>query len=74
LSLRSESDCFVPEVCLTCFRKSEKTGRRFCNGGGELVGMGEEGGLDRGASSDHTAGEFFGLDVEGSEGSRSVLQ
>lgn len=43
---------------MACFLKREKTGRRFWSGGGELVGTGEDGGLDRGASSDHTAGEF----------------
>jgi hypothetical protein len=32
--------------------------------------MGDDGGLDRGASSDHTAGESFGLDVGSSESSR----
>jgi hypothetical protein len=36
------------------------------------VGIGEDGGLDRGASSDHTAGESFGLDVRGSEDSRKA--
>jgi hypothetical protein len=32
--------------------------------------MGEDGGLDRGVASDHSAGEFFGLDVGGSEAPR----
>lgn len=35
--------------------------------------MGEEGGLDRGAASDHIAGEFFGLDVGGSEHVRKAV-
>jgi hypothetical protein len=67
LWLRSESGCFVVVVDLTCFLNSEKTGRRFCSGGGELEGTGEDGGLDRGASSDHIAGDDLGLDVAGPE-------
>jgi hypothetical protein len=51
---------------LTGFLKREKTGRRLWTGGGELVAMGEDGGLDRDASSDHGAGELFELDVGGS--------
>jgi hypothetical protein len=31
--------------------------------------MGEDGGLDRGASSDHAADVVFGLDVKGPEAS-----
>lgn len=54
-------------IDLVVFLKKEKTGRRFCGCGGELFGTGDEGGLDRGASSDHVACESFGLDVGGSE-------
>jgi hypothetical protein len=71
LSLRSESaGCLVLGVALTCLLNREKTGRRFWTGGGELVVMGEDGGLDRGTSSDHGAGELFELDVGGSAISR----
>lgn len=66
LGLRSESGGFAAGVALACFLKREKTGRRFWTGGGELVAKGEDGGLDRGVASDHSAGEFFGLDVGGS--------
>lgn len=45
----------------------EKTGRRFWTGGGELHGTGDDGGLDRGGSSEKTAGESFGLDGGGVE-------
>jgi hypothetical protein len=47
---------------LTCFLNIEKTGRRFWTGGGELRGTGEDGGLDRGGTSEKTADELFGLD------------
>jgi hypothetical protein len=73
LWLQSESGGLRVELGLACFLNKEKTGRRCCGGGGELVGMGEDGGLDRGASSDHTAGEFFGLDVGGSDDSTKAL-
>lgn len=66
LWLRSDSGCFAVVVDLTCFLKSEKTGLRFCSGGGELEGTGEDGGLDRGAS-DQIGGDDLGLDVGGSE-------
>jgi hypothetical protein len=46
-----------------CFLKIEKTDRRLSIAGGELVGTGEDGGLDRGASSDHIVGVTFGLEV-----------
>jgi len=59
---------------LAFFLMNEKTGRRFWSGGGELFGTGDDGGLDRGASSDHTAGEYFGLDVGGSEGSQGLSE
>lgn len=49
------------------FLMKEKTDRRFCCGGGELSGMGDDGGLDRSASSDQTADKCFGLDLGGSE-------
>jgi hypothetical protein len=52
----------------------EKTARRLWCGGGELFGIGEEGGLDRGASSDHIAGEFFGLDVGGFDDARKAAE
>jgi hypothetical protein len=55
---------------LICFLMKEKAHLRFCIGGGELFCMGDDGGLDRGASSDQTAGEVFGLDVGGSEDSQ----
>jgi hypothetical protein len=53
-------------MALGCFLKSEKTGRLFWGGGGELRGTGDDGGLDRGASSDHTTAGVSGLDVGGS--------
>jgi hypothetical protein len=40
----------------------ENTGRRFWTGGGELHGTGDDGELDRGGSSEKTAGESFGLE------------
>jgi hypothetical protein len=51
----------------------EKTGRRFWRGGGELFGTGEEGGLDRGTSSDQIPDEVFGLEVEASGTSRAEV-
>jgi hypothetical protein len=74
LWLRSDSGCLGTGVALTCFLNREKTGRRFCTGGGELVGKGEDGGLDRGVSSDQSAGEFLGLDVGGSPGFRGAVE
>jgi len=59
---------------LAVFRNNEKTGRRFCCCRGELNGTGDDGGLDRGASSDHIAGEFLGLDVGGSDDSRGAVE
>lgn len=59
---------------MICFLRNENTGRRFCTGGGELFIAGDDGGLDRGVSSDHTAGEFFGLDVGGSEASLGIIE
>jgi hypothetical protein len=59
---------------LSCFLRNEKAGRRFCCGGGELLGTGEDGGLDRGASSENTPGKFFGLDVGGSEDSVGAFE
>jgi hypothetical protein len=43
----------------------EKTGRRLWRAGGELCGTGDDGGPDRGSSSEKMAGESFGLDVGG---------
>ena len=40
-------------------------------GGGELRGAGDDGGLDRGGSSEKTAGESLGLDGGAVELSRS---
>jgi hypothetical protein len=74
LWLRSDSGCFVMAAALACFLNRENTGRRFWTGEGELVGKGEDGGLDRGASSDQSAGEFLGLDVGGSEASRGAVE
>jgi hypothetical protein len=74
LWLRSNSGCFAVGVALVCFLNREKTGRRFWIGGGELVGKGEDGGLDRGVSSDHSTGELFGLDVGGSVVSRGATE
>ena len=65
--LRSESGCLTIVEGFAFFLINEKTGRLFWGGGGELFGTGDDGGLDRDASSDHTAGEFFVLDVGGSE-------
>jgi hypothetical protein len=48
----------------------ENTGRRFWRAGGELRGAGEDGGLDRGGSSEKTAGVSFGLDAGDIEVSR----
>jgi hypothetical protein len=55
---------------LFCFLRKEKTGRLLGARGGELVGTGDDGGLDRGTSSDHGADDDLGLDVRGSEVSR----
>jgi hypothetical protein len=55
---------------LSCFRRNEKTGRRFWGGGGELLGTGDDGGLDRGTSSDHIADDDLGLDAGGCEVAR----
>jgi hypothetical protein len=52
----------------------ENTGRRFCRAGGELRSAGDEGGLDRGASSEKMAGESFGLDMGGVDVSRGGPQ
>jgi hypothetical protein len=59
---------------LACFLNREKIGRRFGTGGGELAGKGEDGGLDRGVSSDQSAGEFLGLDVGGSMALRGATE
>jgi hypothetical protein len=55
---------------LECVLNIENTGRRFWRAEGELRGAGDDGGLDRGGSSEKTAGESFGLDVGGVEVSR----
>lgn len=49
-------------VALDCFLNIENTGRRFWSGGGELRGVGEDGGLDRANASEKMAGGSFGLD------------
>ena len=69
LWLRSPRGCFAGALGLVCLLKIEKTGRRFWRAGGELRGIGEDGGLDRGGSSEKTAGESFGLDGGGVEDS-----
>lgn len=70
LWLRSVSGFLVGVLSLGCFFRKEKTGRRFCRGGGELRGVGEEAGLDRSTSSENIAEESFGLEEGGSELSR----
>jgi hypothetical protein len=64
----------VGALGLVCFLNMENTGRRFCRAGGELRGAGDEGGLDRDASSEKMAGESFGLDVGGVQVSRGGAQ
>lgn len=68
--LRTVSGFLVDGSGLDCFLRKEKTGRRFCVGGGELRGAGEERGLDRGSPSENIADEVLGLEVGGSELSR----
>ena len=70
LWLRSPRGFFADVMGLGCLLNMEKTGRRFWRAGGELRGTGDDGGLDRGTSSEKIAGEFFGLDVGGIELSR----
>lgn len=72
--LRSDRGGFGTGFDLVCFLNIEKTDRRLCITGGELVGTGEDSGLDRGASSDHMAGEFFGLEVVEPDDSRGASE
>jgi hypothetical protein len=55
---------------LVCLLNMENTGRRFWRTVGELRSAGDDGGLDRGGSSEKIVGESFGLNVGGVEVSR----
>ena len=46
---------------------SEKTGRLFVSGSGELSSAGEEGGDDRVGASEKVGGEGCGLELRGAE-------
>lgn len=59
---RSISGSLLVVVALVCFLNIENTGRRFWSGGGELRGVGDDGGLDRANASEKMAGDSFGLD------------
>lgn len=71
LSLRSTRGSFAGVLGFACFLNIENTGRRFWSGGGELRGVGDDGGLDRDGSSEKMAGDSLGLDVGGVEVSRT---
>lgn len=64
LGLLSDSDSFTSAGGLVCRFTNENIGLRLRMGGVELSGVGEDGGLDRSASSENTAAASLG--VEGS--------
>lgn len=72
LWLLSESGSFADVVDLDFFLNKENTGRRFCWAGGELCGVGDDGGLDRSGSSEKIADVFFGLEEGGAEASHGI--
>jgi len=70
LGLRSDRGFGAGGFGVACLLRKPKTGRRLCSPEGELRGAGDEGGLDRGGSSEKTTGESRGLDAGGADDSR----
>lgn len=63
LWLRSDRISGAETLCWSFLLNSEKTGRRFTSGGGELSSAGDDGGDDRVGASEKVGSEGCGLEL-----------